>query len=312
MDPSYNNGAGSRIPQNNPQPKQPMMQQPMMSSQPMMQQPMMSSQPIVSSGMGDVMLDGAPEKKSRKGVVTLIILVILLVFAGIGFFFWQNGTSGGGSPQQQAGNLKENYNSYVNYVLAGDESNNEINLETVNMAQAFFKNLKDATLDAYITKANEKYGVLKQSYDAVESENRQDIAVLKSYYQDYPQIKSLDISEVIKIYEQNGKDRIKTEQAIAENYKMDSIETYLNNYLAAGISYANVLLGIIENADKAGCIKDANLVQGCYVNTIQEGDDFSKKYNDMIGAQNNLYNQAINTMLTIYEVAYSADGGSSE
>ena len=58
MDPSYNNGVGTQIPQNNLQQQQSMMSQPM--GQPMM------SQPVISSGTGDVVLGGgAPEKKSR-------------------------------------------------------------------------------------------------------------------------------------------------------------------------------------------------------------------------------------------------------
>lgn len=297
MNPSYDNGVGSsQIPPQMPQ-------QPVVPSQPLPQQPVVSGQPV-SSGTGDIVLGGADSgKKSRKGVVILIILVVVLALVGGGVLLWQN-LGSGNSNQSQTASLEEKYNSYVNYVLWGVESDGKPDLAAIKEAtNAYFEDLRDdALLNGYISKANEKYIGLADSYGQKEGENKVDVAVLKSYFEDYSAVKQISNEEIARIYVADGQAAV--EKMIDQNYKTVGNEKYLNDYLAAEKKLATVNLDLIVKGTPKGCVQDGRLVLSCY----GLNDEEAKMLNDAIfGAMDavvELKTKAFDSIQGLYDELY--------
>ena len=153
MDPSYTNGVGTQIPQ----------------------------QPVISSGTGDIVLSGgeAP-KKSRKGVVILIVLVVVLALVGGGFLLWQNGVFGGGSnSQSQAASLEEKYNSYIDYVLYGENSVEKYSIDGIENWTPYFAGLEGDELESYLQNANTKYADLETVYSQYNTVDKVNIVPMK-------------------------------------------------------------------------------------------------------------------------------------
>ena len=288
MNPSYTNGVGapvSQVPVGQPQ------------------------QPIISSG--DVVLGGSSEKKSHKGVVILIILVVVLALVGGGFLLWQNGMFGGvnGSGSNQVSGLEEKYNSYVNYVLWGVESSNKPDLVAIGeVVDPYFVSLQndEVALSSYIDNANAKYVELSNTYNQRE-EDKADITVLKSYFEDYAGIKEISTGEMIQVYKESGKAAV--QKMIDQSYAIASTERYLSDYLAARINFANAMLEKIELAAKTGCIKDNEMMWGCDESLVPD-DGFMGALNNAMKTQNALTSQAMNVMTQIYTELYGSSGES--
>jgi len=290
MNPSYNNGVGSQVPQSN------LGQQPTIP-----QQPMQSQQPIISSGTGDVVLSGdGSEKKSRKGVVILIVLVILTALVGGGFLLWQNGAFGGGtnnsSSNQQANNLQTAYNSYVNYALWGVESDGRPDLAKIEEVVPYFENLQDAALDGYVTTVNQKYNSLKQLYDVTTIENKVDVAVLKSYFEEYPKMKPLSTGEIVTVYLEEGENASK--RLINEKYAVtENTEKWLKGYLDAAKSLAEMKLDLIKmTSNTDGCIQDNELLLSCSGISDEQRTQISEKIMNMASSRREMHDAAYDVL----------------
>ncbi|MBQ3297083.1 hypothetical protein IJH01_03120 [Candidatus Saccharibacteria bacterium] len=311
MDPSYNNGVGTQVPQNNPQMSGQPVQQSVAPQQPVMasQQPAMMQQPIISSGGGeDVMLGGGmSEQKSRKGVVALIVLVVLLGLVGGGFLLWQNGVFGGGSGgDQQTVGLKEAYNSYVNYVLWGVESDGQPNLEAIEgVVGPYFEGLEGDVLDAYIVNANNKYEALKQNYDAVEGEEKEDLTVLYSYFESYPKIVQISTEEIIKMYVDGGVDV--TKKVIEANYSGSDNEQYFDDYLTAEKNFAETYLNLVKGADAKGCVEDGVMIQGCYQLNDEQKNLLGEQMSAVANTRSDLVARATSVIKTLYVGLYGEE-----
>ena len=291
MDPSYSNGVGS-----SPIPQQQIPQQPMNSQQP------------ISSGTGDIVLGGADSnKKSRKGIVILIILVAFLALIGGGILLWQNGVFGGsGSSQLQVANLEEKFNSYIDYVLYGEDSAEKYGIDEIEAWTPYFAGLEGDELSAYIEKANYKYLELENAYSQSNANDRVDITPMKIYYQDYASMQPMSEKEVSDFYIENGLGQ--TKKMINNKYIFSGNNLQFETYLESVNDSLSNYLTLLVKADKAGCIRDKKIVSGCYKLTEEEYKVYQEKELEMGKTGDVLKKSAVDTLKSVYNTLYGSNG----
>ena len=246
----------------------------------------------VGGGMvsdGDVILGGvAPEKSSKTKIIILIVLVVLLALVGVGFLLWQNNAANNSETKQEA-SLQERYNSYVNYVLWGVESDGKPDLAEMKKAKPYLEtimngedssqtgqneNTKNDKLmfEEYIAKEGALFADFSEAYAGYEGGEKVDVAVIESYFDRYPRLEQIDVSEMIMLYNEGGENRVK--ESIEEWFVQEGDdEKYLSEYLEKKNILAEQILNLIVKANAAGCIKDDSLDLTCY--KMEESEDES-------------------------------------
>ena len=332
MDPSYTNSVGATNPggtnpgnlnaqntnlnaqvlqggQQNPaqpvMPQQPM--QPTAMQQPMQPTPMMQ-QPVISSGTDDVVIGGGNAdsgKKSRKGVVILIILIVLLALVGGGFLLWQNGVFGGGGggnvQTSQMTDLQKSYNSYVNYVLWGVESDGKPDYDAMEQARPYFEGLSENELTAYVSKANGKYETLKQAYDSSTGEKKISLEPMKLYFEDFARIK-ISEEDIINKYLADGQEM--TNNLIEKSYEEGIKNEKLAGYSEANKKYMDNYLQMVINANGKGCIKNKELIIGCYALSREANAELEESRYAMLDKKMEVKISAVSTMNKLYVEFY--------
>lgn len=265
----------------------------------------------VSSGSGDVVLSGgaSPEKKSHKGIIILaVFLVLALVLGGI-YALWQNGAFrniglGGGSEQVATANLEEAYNAYTNYVLFGEENVARPSLEAIEAARPYFEGLETSELDAYVARADEKYGDLELKYGESEVTIGGDMTTLKAFFEDFVKVTLVGEDEILQAYVKGGQEG--TRFMISNQYTTANVgNEYLREYLEAENGLAVMRLELIAKAEAAGCVQNGALVKGCYNLTESEGQAFATETIRTVEAKNALYWAAMGELETIYNDLYN-------
>ena len=321
MDPSYTNSVGATNPggtnpgnlnAQNTNPNAQVLQggqqnpaQPVVPQQPM--QPTTMQQPAISFGTGDVVIGGgnaASSKKSRKGVVILIILVVLLALVSGGFLLWQNGVFGGNGGENvqtsQMTDLQKSYNSYVNYVLWGVESDGKPDYDAMEQARPYFEGLSGSELIEYVSMANEKYNKLSNAYNASTSENKINLEPMKLYFEDFASVGEINQDEILTSYLASGEQ--KTEELIERTY--NSGESKLGDLLSEKRKLAKTILDITAKTVVANCVKDEKITPGCYQLTGEEKQALSETTTKMIEAENDLMEKAMGAITDLYNGTY--------
>lgn len=315
MDPSYTNGVGTQAPPNS----QNTVSQGAGSVRqiPVRQMPpsggMMSQQPIIASGPDEVALGGAEGTggagKTRKGVIVLIVLIVLLALVGGGFWLWQSGALGGegGLQSQTTNGLEEKYNSYVNYVLWGVESNGKPDLVAMSEATPYFEKVRndEAALGEYVSNAGKKYNELMQAYDAAEIEEKTDIAVLESYFGNYPVVPMLTQSELLGAYLVGGKQE--AQELLDNAYSAVGAESYFNNFLKAEKELGEQILKMIIKADTAGCIKEGAIASNCSEMDTSDSEAMGKAVMNASGAMAEMSSAAYDALGDLYVGLYNTE-----
>lgn len=240
----------------------------------------------------------------RNKKVILIVLVVLLLLVGGGFLLWQN-LQGDDNPfptQQDAGEMKEKYNSYVNYVLFGEESTEAPSFETMEEAQPYFESLQGGGEGAYLEQANYKYGELQEAYLAYDGDLAVNMETLKLFFQDLARVQDITMAEIANTYVAGGEKAV--ENLIIERFANNGTKLYFDDYLNAERDYAELLLRIVINAGAAGCINGNQLVEGCYTMTETEGMELNNKLSGVMTAKNTLRYNAMETLEIIYDDLY--------
>jgi len=261
--------------------------------------------PQFSSDSGDIVINSAPKstKKFTPGVIALIVIVVILLFAGISFLIINrnNGSSGSATPSA----IKEAFNSYVNYVLYGKDSTEDIEDITNSdvVITPYFESLDDNEKAQYITTATEKYNNFINLYYA-EDRNLDDLVdtnPLEDYFQSFPRIKILSEQDVLDLYNQYGKSE--ATQKIKDNYNIANVSNNIAVYVDDSEELSNAYLDIIANIDSAGCLSNRTIVEGCYRLTDSERD-MLKTHLDIIELRNDFYYRAISVLNMLYAELY--------
>lgn len=320
MDPSYTNRVGVQAPPNSQntatQGTGPVRQIPVRQVPP--SGGMMSQQPIIASGPDEMALSGTEGAggagKSRKGVIVLIILIVLLALVGGGLWLWQNGMlgDGGGSQSQTTNGLEEKYNSYVNYVLWGVESNGKPDLVAMNEATPYFEKVRndETALGEYALNTEQKYNELKQAYAVAEIEEKTDIAVLESYFENYPVIPVLTQSELLVAYLAGGEEE--AQELLNDTYSAVDAEKYFSNYLKAEKELGEQILKMIIKADTAGCVKEGKITNNCSEMNDSDSEAMGKAVMNASGAMVEMSSAAYGVLGDLYVGLYNAEEVGSE
>lgn len=339
MNPSYTNGVGQQVPQNNPlgnaqqggsvqqsvsvqqggsvqqgnymQQGGQMAQPTQMRQMPAPQMPLnggVMQQPI-SSGTGDVILGGGtPKKKPRKGVIVLIVLVVLLVLAGVGYLLWQNGVFGGGGNSQQDAqttDVRTAYNGYVNYVLYGENSTEKYEIDGIDSWTPYFVNLKGDELDFYVEEVNKKYIELENAYFQSDIANKVDITPMRIFYQDYAAMQPMTEEEASNMYLENGFKQ--TETIINNKYIFTDDNSQFKIYTDSVKNYLDNYLTLLVNADKAGCVQNKKIIPGCYKLSSEEYKLYQENELAVGEAVDALRKSAVDALKNVYNELYGSN-----
>ena len=281
-------GAGNMTPQ--------LMQQPV-------QQPM--QQPVITSGTGDIILGGGEEKKSRKGLIIIVVLLMVLALVGGGILLWQSGVTGGGDGverQSQVSNLKEAFNSYVNYVMKGEESISDVGKETIP-GGAYYKTLPNDERESYLERADNKYNTLVNMYN--ENEGEVSLEPLKDFFQETARIIPLTKEDITTYYLAN--DEEVTTSYIEDYYYVFGATNNLNVFLNAEIELSKNFLNIIVSEDRVGCIKDGKEVEGCYTLDKNEWNNLDNANMAVMNSWSVMSVEANNLLISLYQEIYGVD-----
>lgn len=269
-----------------------------------------ASQTIISSGptSGDISLSGAaPSKKRNKGAIVLIVLMIIIGLVSCAYLLWQNGVFGGNNNQsQQATTLQETYNSYVNYVLWGVDSTGQPSLEAMESATPYFKSLNSSELNEYLEKASGRYASLETSYNEQKKTDDIDLNTLKTYYEDYAKIQAINQNTVLNLYLSSGQQA--TEQVIGASGS-DVANSKLTTYIEANKEYLKQYLQMVINANAAGCIKNNELIRGCYLLPNESNTALENSYYAVSDAEAVIKTEAFWTLINLNSELYNSGGG---
>ena len=226
----------------------------------------------------------------RNKKIIVIVLVVLLLLVGGGFLLWQSGTLGGGG---RVTSLQRKYNSYINYVVTGEESNEQPELYSNEMLLPYFEDLSENELSVYLEKANNKYLEFSNEYIMSEREDPADIGAMEAYFQDYAEIIPFSEDELLEMYLDVG--RQEALEAIEERYTISSENEQLVAYVNASKEALTLYLSLLVSMNGAGCINNGVIISGCYV-----GD------NDTINALNSENTIAMNAINELQVLATEA------
>ena len=308
MGPSYNNSFDGNDKGVNSAPSTP----PALGS-PTSSAPTPAFPPQFSSNAGDFAFTStpAPIKKSKPWVIILIVFIIMALFAGIAFLIINR--NNGGNSATAPSNLKEAFNSYINYITTGEDSNSDINPESINFSNPYFYSINNQEdLTKYVDNANEKFQAFVDKYLESE-EHTQDIDAISAYYQGVASTHLFSEEDLLKEYVDKGTSAAK--DLIYKTFDYNLNDPSLGNlgpYLTASRTLAKLQLDNIEKIAASGCLSGDTIVEGCYQNTESENEALYDAMAVKRKISARLYNLAINTTISVYEEIYNFDSSTGE
>ena len=203
----------------------------------------------VSSGADDIVL--APEKKSSKRKLITLVVVLTVVVVAIAFFVLRN--SGSASFSNDA---KLIFNSYINYLLYGDDSNTMVEGEYDNdrgeelfimleaapdQAKSYADNLS-VLWDDFVSKTNDFSfgdGISRDDYG-------KRVKFIASYLTNKSKVNEEDI---IKLAQNNAKKTLVDYFGLYQQYDFGEAREYVEN----GQLYFNGVIETMNAIKNSGC-----------------------------------------------------------
>lgn len=265
----------------------------------------------VSSGSDDIVLSNSgSKKKTKRGMILLIIIMTIIGIVGCVYLLWQNGALGGGNDQPRSQNeLKDKYNSYINYVLWGSKSNEDISLESVeSITDPYFEmirknNREDGFLETYIEEADDKYNALVSLYQEQKDNEDINFAVIKSFFQDYAGLEDLTQDELLSIYQADGEPRAR--EVIGETYSTETGEEFFVRYVEARKELTETLLDVAIAADASGCTSNGVVIPGCYQPDEERWQLLGQQMIDVLFTSEELAAEANRAVQDLYMEVYN-------
>ncbi len=294
------------------------------------QQPQMQPMQPISSGAGDIVLDNGTKKKSRKGLIVLIVILMVVAIAGIVTAVVLNR---GGETAEERG-AKAAYNSFMNYVLSGEESTVEFDYDEIGgeSDDVYFEKVEESDDDnlkaEYAAKAGELYNNLVREFATYEEKNNTEenwgelMGVMNDFYVKCVTFEDLSYDEILESYVNNGREA--TVALIDERYAgatevtesvvdgaaegdaeaTEEVAPSFGQYLAEEKKLADWYLNFAEAKVAAGCVVEGVIQDSCYEMTDEEIVnmwDYSGASNDVRLA---LWGQAEYVARGLYGVFY--------
>ena len=272
--------------------------------------PTPSSNPITD--FGDIILPPTPTNQSKKRVVLIVIVVIVALLA-ITLGILLRCTGGGQNGSSSPGSLKEAFNSYANYIISGEDKNSDVDIELVQTTEPYFYSIEDATdLKNYVEKANQKYQAFSDKYYESE-DNVLEIESIKAYYQGVASTHLFTEGSLLKEYINGGVSG--AEEYIYKTFDYDLNDPALGTlspYITASRTLAVLQLDNFKKLSTLGCIKNDTIVEGCYQNSESENGAISEAILEKWQAENTIYYQATQTLVSSYNEINNEDNSTGE
>ncbi len=250
----------------------------------------------IGSGTGDVVIGGDQKKNQKKmllvgGLIALVVLIVVGLVASA-IFSRGGGSDGGGS---DVANQKSAFNSYANYVLFGEDSDEDLTEEEIYENSAYFETLdiNEDVITKYTLEANKKFGELERSY-AQDNDPYWQTAFtdMSDFFQKLPSALPLTVKELSDAFASGG--RSGAEELIDRRYSTsdyssdeDGLSSMFLDYLDAASSLSALRLNVIEKAKEGGCVISDSLENSCYTmneSEIQEAEGYFAESNDSVEA----------------------------
>lgn len=258
----------------------------------------------ISSG-GSVVIGGGASKKGKKWIWAVILGMVFVVALVGGYFLISSLTPKQGGDSNNVvnkGDSKAEFNKYANYVLYGKDSEASINYDSADSV-AYFSAISGDALAKYVENANAKYWSFDKAYH--DNSGKENLEYLKAYFQDFASISPLKENDIIEKYISGGKTLV--EKMIAEKYVLDGTDADVLGYLNAEKELAELRLGILVNVEAAGCLRDGNLVTGCYGLTNEEGEEMARLVVEAQDYSRNIILRGWNTFQDVYNELYDVE-----
>ena len=210
---------------------------------------------FVSSGTGDIALDGNSPKKNKKGAILIVILVIVILF-GILIMFIVGNTTGVNEK-----NGERNFNIFANYILYGRTDDSQ-NLETESANPYALKGLAFYEND----KAKEFYPLAMDYWNAFNNTYpKQDENITSKMTEINSELSFLDKvtntelisgTKALEIYYRGGEDELTNEYAkYYSDFRQDS--DVFRDFMIIQDTYISNIIQLLKLYNQEGCIVDA-------------------------------------------------------
>lgn len=266
---------------------------------------------LVSVGAGGINLSNAEEKKPKKGLIIGIIVAVVLVIVGVLVAMTTLGGKkgdGGGGQSVQPGTLKEKFNSYINYVWYGEDSDADIDRNSIFGTDPYFLKVQKTRegVDEYLAKADEKLNIFADDYYKTDYEEL--LGGMKAYFQDYVGVPELTVEQIAKMYLASG--QVVVEDYIERFYSSDneSMNRNIIEFVDLKKKEAGVRLEMVIQIDKQGCISNGEMIARCY----NMSEDISEKFFSITEDISTVSEKIINDGTRIFSSVYSEVYGEAE
>lgn len=265
----------------------------------------------ISSGQSDVVLSsGGGKKNSKIWMIVSIILVLLGVGVGVVAVVMLNGQKEQNNTAI-TGEVKKKFNSYANYILTGENSDDDIDISSIYNSDYYAdgvlfnqENLSEnIKIKAdFLNNLEEKYNALIKVYDGP-----YDLSDIQVYFYDFAKLKTLNESEIFDNYISLGAQA--TQELIKSNLKIQGIEYNKNllNFLQAENKLELALVDYYNELNNAGCIMNGVLNDECADLNIETGEIVMAAGEGVFRAENSLSNGARTTLENVYGEIYDID-----
>lgn len=267
--------------------------------------------PIVSVDANGVNLPNATDAKSpKKGLIIGAIVIVLLALVGalVGFIFTGKG---GGGQTVAAKPLKEAFNSYVNYIWYGKDSDEDFDSYRLSETMPYSLTVKkeEIEINSYILIANEKYKSFEAAYyqNDFGTESTDDLA---DFFQDYIVFPKPNTKKILEEYLKSGYDA--TVSYIDNTYSIEKNSPNFTNYASAVNEEMKTILAVGAQANSFGCIRDAQINYTCFSLSDELKNKLGTTTLNTINAEETLQSVAYSTLYNIYAEVYDNNTGGAK
>ena len=282
-------------------------------AQPQMTQTQFSTQPqfpmrpqVVVSGTGDVVLGGVEPKKSKRGLIVVIVLCLMISVVGlVAYVFNRNTNRDTGSVQTLAGNYREAFNEYANYILYGKDSLNDI--ENSYQPDVFYAiwQAADEKDEAFFDKSKVLFGnitnQLQKQENSIDFIAFNDYANTFDFYYLYNTVPKISSADILEKYLQNGKEAVS--EYINSSYEAFEESSDLAQSYGRGQKEIDLLtLDQIDIAHANGCIENGAINQSCF-NSLEMKDISERKTSLTMSVNRVIYDASRDVVLDCFTIA---------
>lgn len=238
---------------------------------------------------------------SKKKMKLWIILIAVLVILVLGIILWlliQKNSEG----VFDVGDIKASFNSYVNYVIHGEDSSEAVDIDSIQESNPYYMNLEGVDLQQYLAKSEEKYNAFANNYNSSNGDVY-GIQYMNAFFYDYVEIYSMSIDGFYDLYRNDNIEAF--DEMLSKKYDTSSnYDAVLRSYIVNEKQLAGLSFEILSDAEKADCLNNGGLIEGCYTMSDQQAEKLTNLLVEIDDEEELLYENAIVTINAVFTELY--------